>query len=79
MRQQVSEDELLAILNEELSKCEGCKWCRFDNPPMKLAHPDEDGCNWSTVNIRCSGVPVKICQPFVERIVSDARRKYNLK
>jgi hypothetical protein len=81
MRQLVSANELLAILNEEMSKYEECEGCDFDRPPMKLATQDEDGCNWSTtgLHIRCGGAPSEISLPCAKKIVADARRKYNLK
>lgn len=78
-RQLVSEIELIKILNAELAKYEECKNCHFDAPPVRLVEPDKDGCNWSTIYLRCSGVPAEICAPFSERIVLDAKKKYNLK
>lgn len=81
-RKLISEEELLSILNSQLSKYEECKDCRFDTPPLKLVELDKDGCNWSTINMRCSGIPPeisKICRSFAERIVFEARKKYNIK
>lgn len=78
-RKIISEEELLSILNNELSKYEECRNCRFDNPPLKLMEPDKDGCNWSTIYMRCSGVSSDICWQFADRIVFEARKKYNIK
>ncbi len=75
----VSGDELVKILNEELAKYEECKDCSFHAPPFKLVEPHKDGCNWSTINLRCSGVPHEICSPFANRVVTEAQQKYNLK
>ena len=78
-RKIVSEEELISILNGELSKFGECKDCQFYHV-SKLQESDNDGCNWSSeVMLRCSGVPVKICQKFAHRIINEARKKYNLK
>jgi len=74
----VSVEELLFILNDELSKYEEFRNCRFENPPTKLLIPDEDGCNWSTIHIRYKGVSTEVGRPVVERIVTQARKKYNI-
>jgi len=78
-RKLVLVEELLSILNGELSKYEEFKNCRFENPPMKLLIPDEDGCNWSTIQIRYIGVSTDAGRPVVERIVAQARKKYNIR
>jgi hypothetical protein len=75
----VSVEELLSILNSELSSHEEFKNCRFETPPMKLLTPDEDGCNWSTIQIRYIGVSSEVGRPVVERIVAQARKRYNIK
>jgi hypothetical protein len=75
----VSVEELLSILNSELSKYEEFKNCRFETPPMKLLMPDEDGCNWSTIKIRYVGISTEAGRPVVERIVAQARKKFNIK
>ena len=77
-RKFISVEELLSILNSELSKYEEFKNCRFENPPMKLLIPDEDGCNWSTIQIRYEGVSAEAGRPIVERIIARARKKYNI-
>ena len=77
-RRLVSVEELLSILNDELSKYEEFKDCRFENPPMKLLVPDEDGCNWSAIQIKYIGVSDEVGRPVVERIVAEARKKYNI-
>ncbi len=81
----VSEDELLAILNKELSRYDQCEGCNFNFPPVKLIHPDEAGCNWTTVGLyeACGGGLFgglsEICRPFAFSIVFDAKEKYNIK
>jgi hypothetical protein len=46
---------------------------------MKLLIPDEDGCNWATIQIRYIGVSAEVGRPVVERIVAEARKQYNIK
>jgi hypothetical protein len=45
----------------------------------RLAQPDKDGCNWSEVAVRGSGVPVRDIMPAADRIIDEARKKYNVK
>ncbi len=75
-REQVTEEELLTILNEELSKHAGLKKCSFIS--VHRSKPDRTGCNWS-VELRSSGAPHYISAPVTGRIMTDARKKYNLK
>lgn len=78
-REEVSRDELLKILNEELSKYEECEDCKFSRV-VQLARPDSEGCNWSNrLYLRCSGRPSKLCEPFAQNVINEARKKYNLK
>lgn len=77
-RQYISEDQLLSQLNEELHKYEECSNCEFTSV-QKLRDFDENGCNWSSVNVRCSGVSSEICSPFAARIVTEAKANFNIK
>lgn len=74
----LSEEELILLLNGELSKHEECNDCRFVGI-VKLRDKDEGGCNWSNANLRCSGVPTEICKPVAERVICEAKAKYNIK
>jgi hypothetical protein len=78
-RMLVSEQELLRILNEELKKVEDSEGYRFGNGVLRLTDTDEDGCNWSTVYLRGSGVPVELMAATAARIVTEARKKYNIR
>ena len=75
----VSVAELLSILNNELSSYEELKYCHFETPPMKLLTPDEDGCNWSTIQVKYIGISDEEGRPVVERIVAHARKRYNIR
>lgn len=39
----------------------------------------DDGANWSGANYECKGVPDNKCKPVLEKIIIDAREKYNIK
>lgn len=80
-RQELTERELLAILNEQLSthdRHDTCAGCRFTSI-ARLRGTDETGCNWSHANLQCSGQPAAVCRPAADRVVSVAREKYNAK
>lgn len=75
-RQKVSMEELLKILNDELSKYEECIDCHFDSV---LPHdPDAEGRNWDKPILQCAGRLSDPCTPIAAKIVIEARRKYIL-
>lgn len=76
-RDLVSKDELRAILNEALSEHDTCDGCRFGGV-VALSEEDEDGCNWSSPALRCSGVSVEVCLPAAQAVLASARARYNL-
>ena len=78
-RKIVSEEDLISILNGELSKFDECKGCQFHSV-SKLQVSDKDACNWSSsdVILRCGGVPAEICAKFTPKIIDAVRKKYNL-
>ena len=76
VREDVSEEELLAILNEELSRHAELRKCSFIS--IQRTKPDKSGCNWSAA-VRSSGAPHYISAPVTGKIVSEARKKYNVK
>jgi hypothetical protein len=75
-REEVSEDELLKILNEELFKHPALKECNFTF--IRRSEPDKAGCNWSAA-VTSSGAPLYISAPVTGKIVSEAQKKYNVK
>ena len=77
-RKEVTEEELLTILNAELSKHSDMEKVSFISIE-RLAKPDRNGCNWSKARARGRGVPHYITAPVTGAIVSEARKKYNVK
>ncbi len=75
----VTEKELIAIMNKELHKTEKPEDYRFNDGVTRLVGEDENGCNWSTVHVRGSGVPVDVVLPKADRIIFEAKKRYNLK
>lgn len=75
----VTEEQLIAILNTELHKTEDPEYYKFTEGIIRLANTDKNGCNWSTVYVQASGVSVKSVVHIANRIIFDAKRKYNLK
>ena len=77
-RKEVSEEELLVLLNGELSKHNDMSKVSFASIE-RLAKPDSTGCNWSKAIVRSGGVPHYVTAPVTGGIVSEARKKYNVK
>ena len=77
-RKEVSEEELLMHLNAELSKHNDMNKVSFISVE-RLAKPDRTGCNWSRAQVRSRGVSHYITAPVTGGIVSEARKKYNVK
>ena len=73
----VSQEYLLSWMNAEIEKYDTCNDCHFTSVVL-LKGPDERGCNWSGANLRCSGVPVEICQPVAQEVVEQAKGKFNV-
>ena len=76
-RRIVSEEELVGILNTELSKYDECKKCKFDFI-NKLAEPDKSGSNWYSANMRSGGGASAFCRQVADRVVSEARKQMNI-
>ncbi len=77
-RAPVSQDELLEWINSELLKYEECNDCRVTSV-VRLKGEDENGCNWSSVNLKCSGVPADVCYPVANQVIAQAKMRFNLK
>lgn len=75
----VSEKELIEILNKELHKTEDLEDYRFDDGVIRLRNVDENGCNWSEVYVRASGVSIEPVLPLADKIINEAKKQYNLK
>jgi len=74
----VTEKELIAILNDELHKKENPQDYNFENI-IRLKDMDNNGCNWTEVFIRASGVSVEPVLPLADKIIFEAKKKFNLK
>ncbi len=46
---------------------------------VRLHNEDKEGANWSGANYECSGEVDNKCKPVLEKIIIDARARYNLK
>lgn len=77
VRKIVSQEQLLALLNNELHAHAECSQCRFTSV-QKLADIDNIGCNWSHANLNCSGQPTAICRPVAEQVLAKAKEAYNV-
>jgi hypothetical protein len=74
----VSKEQLAAWLTSELQKIDDCKNCQIRGV-IPLQFPDDDGCNWSdSLTVSGGGVPLEILTPHVQKIVSNAKSKFNL-
>ena len=73
----VSKKALIEWMNSRLQQYDECKDCRFTSV-LWLADKDEDGCNWSPSNLRCSGVPADVCKPTANHVAAQARELFNL-
>jgi hypothetical protein len=78
-RKNLTREELLAWINAEIQKVQGCKQCFSDGPIGLLQKPDQEGCNWSDqIVVNYTGVPDEIFRPVVERVLARARAKFNV-
>ncbi len=77
-RTTVTEKELLAYLNKELEKAGPHEGCFFESL-VRLRVDDRGGCNWASAYVKCSGGNGDVCSPAAERIVDQAKAKFNLK
>lgn len=72
--------ELTAYLTSELQKVRDCEGCSIHGI-LPYQQPDEDGCNRSdNVWVSTGGdMPAEYVKPHVQRIVAEARNRFNLK
>lgn len=76
-REELTEQELLKVLNRELSAFDTCSDCRFTSIQRTIG-ADETGCNWSYANLRCSGQPADVCRSAADHVISAARGRFNV-
>jgi len=77
-RIKVTEQELVIIINSELKKHDECTYCHV-NGILALRETGPDGCNWSEPYVTCSGTPAVICGEKAIEVITDVRKRYNLK
>jgi hypothetical protein len=77
MRTFLSKTDLLGWMNTELSKHEHCNECRFTS--VLLLQEEDDGCNWSSTNLNCIGVPATGCHPVADHVVVKAKARFNIR
>jgi hypothetical protein len=78
MRQIVSREELLRLLNDALrNHPDGGPDCSF-HLLYQLKDPDEEGCNWTIEILRGSGIPATECLKAAKDVVARLRKGYNL-
>lgn len=87
-RQTIKIDNLLEILNAELSSYDECIDCRFHSI-IPSVDQDKSGCNWSHANLRghlapigplmALSQPASACFPIAAGVVSKAKEMYNIR
>lgn len=78
MREIITENELISWMNEQLCSEEDYKDCKFTSV-YTLVSDDDEGVNWSTPKLTCSGVPADTCTARAYEIEVEARKKFKLK
>ena len=78
-REAISENALRTYLEGELHKFQECNRYRVTGV-TKLQSPDAEGCNWSpTITLESGSRNVRDpCVEIAERIVAEARTRFNL-
>lgn len=77
-RKLLAKEKLLDWLNSAIRGSDVCDDCRFTSIRVNRVL-DQDGCNWSIGNLRCSGQPAAVCEPIATRVVVKARAMFNVK
>ena len=77
MREYVTRERLVEILNEKLGESEVCAECQFLDQVFRCQEPDDKGCNWSP-HMTIRGRFVESCRPHADLAVQWAHERYNL-
>jgi hypothetical protein len=76
-RQNLSEHEVLMLLNFELSAYEECADCHFTSVrPAEAA--DETGCNWRGADLQVEGQATDAARRITRQVVDEVRETYNV-
>ena len=77
IRKVIADSELLAWMNRQLHQDTDFTDCQFTSV-TRLVEYDNIGCNWTNPNLRCSGIPVAVCQAAAAEIAERARQLFNV-
>jgi hypothetical protein len=76
-RQNLSEHEVLTLLNFELSAYEECAGCHFTS--VKLSGVvDDSGCNWRGADLQLGGAATEAAHKITKQVVDEVRETYNI-
>jgi hypothetical protein len=76
-KQDLSEHDVLALLNFELSAYEECARCHFTSvKPAVVA--DESGCNWRGADLQVEGDATEAARRISRRVLDEVREAYNI-
>jgi hypothetical protein len=76
-RQNLSEHDVLTLLNFELSAYEECADCHFTS--VKLSGVvDESGCNWRGADLQLDGATTAAAHTITKQVVDEVRETYNV-
>jgi hypothetical protein len=80
VREIVSPEQLLTILNRELDRHRECRGARFTASVLAPREPDPSGCNWNREDIylSTSGSMSTRCWGRARQILREAEARYNL-
>ena len=73
----ISEEELLNLLNQEISKDEAVASCSISGI-YKLKKEVKDACNWAVVFFSSPRVPLSVSEPRIQEIVAKIQPHYNV-
>lgn len=80
MRQAVTREQLLSLLNRELDRHRECRGAKFSAVSMTPREPDATGCNWQRedVYLSTSGSVSSRCWSTARQVLRDISVRYNL-
>lgn len=77
-RKIISEQELVELLNREISKSPGVDNCRISGVYKLKKKPVESACNWSVVYFSSPTTPLDVAQTEIRKIVEKIQPLYNV-
>lgn len=77
-RKPIKVGQLLAIMNQRMLRHRETATCRFISiTPLNTS--DRDACNWSSTVVWEANDGIRhFAQPFVDKIIKNAQREFNL-